>query len=246
MRNLLRLFQVCCALAVASRSASSEESKLGGRYVLSQRTVVVSDIPILPDISTETWSVSLLDLAVTSERLYGAGSLCHIEMQTSSSLVRTELPAAFRRLLSDVRLDAQLTRDAGGFRLEETPRVRVLGAALEDPAREPLPLDAGDRRVIDEDGDGRPGVTVRIRGIVSGDVYVVQRGSSGLRGTSDPAGFHGSVRFRSEDVVLGASKPMLTRRTQARPDPSRSTFVLRRVGPEVGCAAALQVARRSH
>lgn len=219
---------------------------LTGRYVLSQRTVVRTSIPILPDLSTETWSVGILDLTADTHELVGKGNLCSIEMRSSSSLVRTELPPAFQRLLSELRLQAQLKPHAGGFLLEESPRVLVLGAKLADPAHETLPTDASDPRVVDQDRDGKPGVTVAVRGIVNGEVYVVQRGATSLRGQSDAQGFHGAVRFQSEDVVVGASRSALTRRTKARPDLARSTFVLRKVTPNFGCADAEVLAARMH
>lgn len=233
-------------LSLAAPSSSLAGSELSGRYVLTQRSVVVADIPILPDLSTETWSVGLLDLVHGSERLRGRGKLCSIEMRTSSSLVRTELPPAFQRLLSDLQLDARLRQHEGNLLLEESPRVLVLGATLGDPERDPLPKDAGDPRVFDQDGDGHPGVTVRVRGIVNGEVYVVQRGRAGLLGKAEPFGFRGNVHVQSEDVVLGATKPALTRRTKVRPDLGRSTFVLRRVGAETDCTEAIAIARRVH
>lgn len=234
------------AAAGALASSSRAQSQLAGHYVLSQRTVVRADIPILPDLLTETWSVALLRLDASAERLNGRGKLCRIEMSTSSSLVRMELPPAFQRLVSEVHLDARLEERSNGLALEEVPRVQVLGATLKDPEHEPLPRDASDRRVIDQDGDGHPGVTVRVRGIVNGEVFVVQRGVARLRGQSDPLGFHGAVVFRTEDAVLGASKPVLTRRTPVRPDLERSTFVLRKVPAQTDCAAAIELARRVH
>src|SRR5690606_37158695 len=89
-------------------SSRAEQSVTSGRYLLSQRTVVKADIPILPDISTETWTVSLLELEASSSSLRGGGKVCHIEMSSSTNLVRMELPVAFQRLVSDVELEARL------------------------------------------------------------------------------------------------------------------------------------------
>lgn len=239
-----------CWLTLGSESLSGERSELDGRYVLVQRTVVVAEIPILPDLSTETWSVSLVDLTVKEDpsgaQLQGRGRLCDIEMRSSSSLVRTELPAALKRLLADVDLEARLIRHPGGLRLRQAPRWLVLGAKLRDPEHDRLPESAADPRVFDHDGDGSPGVTVRVRGIVSGEVQVVQRGASALHGERDPNGFHGAIHFRTEDVVIGATKAALRTRTKTHPDPSRSTFVLRKVRSEMECADALAAARRAY
>lgn len=227
-------------------SSRAEQSVTSGRYLLSQRTVVKADIPILPDISTETWTVSLLELEASSSSLRGGGKVCHIEMSSSTNLVRMELPVAFQRLVSDVELEARLTERAGRIELEESPRWRVLGAKLRDSEREPLPQRASDPRVIDQDGDGQPGVTVRVRGIVNGEVFVVQRGVTRLRGLSTADGFAGAVVFHTEDVVIGASKPALLRRTATRPDSDRSTFVLRKVPARTDCATAVSLARQAH
>lgn len=239
-----RVLQVCAFLLILSRAGSGATlTSLTGRYVLVQRTTVVADIPILPDLSTETRSVSLLNLVADADRLEGRGTLCSVDMHSSSNLVRTELSRGLQRLLSTVQFSARLVPRTGGFLLEETPRVLVLGARLRDPEHEPLPKQASDPRVIDQDGDGKPGVTVLVRGIVTGEVYVVQRGATALNGTSDPQGFHGAVRFRTEDAVLGASRSALMRRTATRPDFSRSTFVLRKVGSDVDCTRAQALAR---
>jgi hypothetical protein len=239
-----------CLLTLGSEVLSGERSELDGRYILAQRTVVVAEIPILPDLSTETWSVSLVDLTAkaepSGEQLQGRGRLCHIEMRSSSSLVRTELPSALQRLLGDVEVQARLIRHPGGLRLRQAPRWLVLGAKLRDPEHDPLPESAADPRVFDHDGDGKPGVTVRVRGIVNGEVQVVQRGASALHGERDAHGFHGAVHFRTEDVVIGATKAALRKRTKTHPDPSRSTFVLRKVRADLDCAEAVAAARRLH
>jgi hypothetical protein len=48
-----------------------------------------------------------------------------------------------------------------GARYAPPPSVVVVGATLEDPAREALPTEENDPRVVDADEDGAPGVTVQ-------------------------------------------------------------------------------------
>ena len=236
MKRRLACALACSALALPGALAADD---LSGTYVLVQRTTMVADIPVLPDISAETRSVALLSLSQQGARLHGAGSLCHIEIVSSSALVRTELPAALKRVLSRVELDARIEPAAGGYRLWQPPRPIVLGARLADPAREPLPTSPGDRRVFDQDGDGHPGVTVRVRGLASGELYVVQRATSVLAGGGRAGSFSGQVRFSSEDVVLGATRRILTLRTNTRPDVARSSFRLERLPSGSSCRDAL-------
>ena len=44
----------------------------------------------------------------------------------------------------------------------------------------PLPGEADDPRVVDADSDGNPGVTVQVRGLIDGEVYMVQDLHPGL------------------------------------------------------------------
>ncbi len=46
------------------------------------------------------------------------------------------------------------------------------GVALSDPATEALPTDPSDPRVLDEDADGKPGLTLQVTGLLDGEIYV--------------------------------------------------------------------------
>jgi hypothetical protein len=229
---------VCLFLALSSAWAAPDED-LGGTYLLAQRTTTVADLPVLPNISAQTRSVALLSLSQRGDRLHGAGTLCHIEIVSSSALVKTELPAALKKILWHVELDASLQPTRDGYRLRQSPRSVVLGAHLEDQAGDALPASARDGRVFDQDGDGHPGVTLRVRGIVAGELYVVQRATSLLDGTGRAGRFSGRVSFSSDDVVLGATRRLLTLRTRTRPDLARSSFWLERLPARSTCRDAM-------
>ena len=68
-----------------------------------------------------------------------------------------------------------------GFDFEGGPHIDLLGT---DVSEGRLPTEPDDAGVIDEDADGKPGVTVLIDNnlLGSGEVYVVQRSTSRLRG----------------------------------------------------------------
>ena len=59
----------------------------------------------------------------------------------------------------------------------------------------------------DDDHDGHPGVTVRIGGLIDGEVYLVQRGWSEFAGTAyDADTIRGDVRFDQDQEILGATR----------------------------------------
>jgi len=128
----------------------------------------------------------------------------------------------------------------GPWRVRTDEYVAIVGAELEDPAGDPLPTDPDDSRVTDPDGDGEPGVTVRVEGVVSGGVYVVQRIERSLEGTLTADGrMTGTVIGSNQQAKLGASNFILRAFTPtfiADTEPEHNPFSWVPVGPDADCA----------
>jgi hypothetical protein len=155
--------------------------------------------------------------------LVAASRYCSVE-QEPLGRTRTTLGPSFVAAIPE--WDARLLVEEGRAELEE--HVIVIGAALEDPAVDELPTDRDDPRVVDADGDGQPGFTVQVDGIVDGQVYMVQRLVRGLKGEIVGDGrMSGTVTVAGGQEVIGASNQILktfTPRFQPDADESRSTF----------------------
>lgn len=227
-----------------SQGSALAEEDLSGTYLLFQQTTTLTRLPVLKDVTAHTRSVALHQLKHEGDRLFGAGKLCDLRIVSSSSMVKTSLPAAFRKLVSHLPFDAHLRRDEGAMTLEQESPTLLLGANLKNPLRDPLPTGPEDKRVIDQDRDGHPGVTVEISGIVTGQVYVVQRSKSMLVGQQKGSAFKGSVDFQNEQKVIGASTGLLKRDPGGVPVPSDSYFVLQKVSSETSCAEATAASQR--
>lgn len=83
---------------------------------------------------------------------------------------------------------------------------------IEGDASMPLSTDPDDPNLIDPDGDGNPGVTVRIRmGIfLDGEIYITRREIYENHMFLHPNGYvYGHVVDRSEQFVVGASQAIL-------------------------------------
>lgn len=137
---------------------------------------------------------------------------------------------------------------ASGFGLSPWSGWEVLGANLQRPDNESLPTVASDPRVLDQDGDGEPGVTISVRGLIDGEVFVAQKGWSELRPESVSVDrIAGRVIWRQMQTVLGASSRFLASGPTTRPDPAPGAnwFVAVRVPKGADCAAvnALPLAR---
>ncbi|MEZ4451797.1 MAG: hypothetical protein R3B09_20205 [Nannocystaceae bacterium] len=225
------------ALALAPRPVEAERD-LSGRWLLAQVTTTVATVPVLGDIEARTRVVALQDLRHDGRRLRGAGTLCRLDIDSGTRFVTTTLPLAFKLSLPRPVVDAVL--EDGGATLRTGRQLVVVGARLERPEDEPLPTSPDDPRVVDQDRDGRPGVTIRIRGIVRGSIYVAQRSWTRLRGARRAdGGYAGAVDFGTEQVVLGATSSRLDTPPPARPLPSASRFELVPVPAETTCAEAL-------
>lgn len=180
-------------------------------------------------LRVRTTSFLLHDVRSTERGLVVESRYCHVE-QEPLGRVRSTLGPEFVAAMP--AWEAPLTIDPGngdvpGVRIADA--VMVLGARLDDPLRDLLPEDPDDPRVTDPDGDGHPGVTVNVRGFVSGQVYLVQRLVRGFRGTSRSDGtLAGTVTGTGDQVVIAASNAILktfTPKFEHNPDPKRNTFV---------------------
>jgi hypothetical protein len=244
--NGYRFRSVLASCLLFASHPGASESNLSGSYVYLLVTQTVTKLPIIEDYVATTRSIALVDLDHRGQVLAGSGPICSVSIDGSSSLVRTELPRAFVASLPSTHIDARLSPKQMGLTLVQPPQALVVGARLAKPASDPLPRDANDVRVFDQDRDGKPGVTVRVRGIMSGDVFVIQRSSSSLRGHQTPNGFSGQVQFSVEQHVLGATSPFLRGNPKGAPNPKGSYFWLGKLPKGSGCADAVRRVARVH
>lgn len=239
-RLLNRIAALAALLAPASTGA---EESYSGVYLYIQKTTSITKMPVLADVVATTRAVSIQHLTQDGEWLRGSGRLCDVQMHSSSKLVKTILPAAFRRAIPSVVTNGHLRKVGETLTFMQPKQTLVLGAELASDETDPLPTAPQDPRVRDHDRDGKPGVTVLVSGIVSGEIYLTQRSTSHLIGRATPGGFRGTIHFTNDQSILDATKGVLKRNPDAKPDPARSEFVLRRVDPKLTCSEALRMAR---
>lgn len=239
LRGIPGFFGLAAASTISVASDGAMERDFSGTYVLVQENVSRTKLPVVADIVTTTRTISLQRLTHHGDRLVGDGDVCELTMSSSSDLVVTEIPLGFRRALPKVRIDAKLTKKDGSVYFSQAPRTLVLGARLEN-LRENLPESPADKRVWDQDKDGHPGMTVRVSGLVSGDVYVASRSTSSLEGKLLGSEFRGALRFRSEERILDATHPFLRSGSSSEPDLGQSRFRLVPISSGATCADAVR------
>lgn len=248
MRTLI-VALLCAALPTSARAspaaAGAELPDFQGAWAQAQVTAAEVEVPVLGWLTSETVALSLLRVQQRGAELEIAEEVCSLHTESPTPMVRTVYPRALLGAFSGHNKRAVLQRAGGRVRYLEPRQVRVSGALLASPEEEALPTDPADPRVVDADGDGGPGITVEVEGVLSGRIFLVQRGFAELDGwVRAPGVVQGRITWEAEDVVLGATRDLLAKAPPKRPhpDPERSFFRMRRV-PE-GATCAEIIARR--
>jgi len=234
----------CLALAVGSGLLARGEElppfDLTGTWAVMQVTSDIVAYPFVGKKTRTTTLVLLVEMRQMGTEVRVSESHCLVDTDNGTNMVVTEIPEAFLRSLGVVERTATLEATADGWQFVEPWPIQVHGARLADPVNDPLPTTADDPRVFDQDGDGKPGITVRVKilGLISGEVYAVQRLSKLLEGqvvTSDL--IRGLITWTNEQVTIGASTPFLNTSGDAQVDPvrERSYFVALRIDPGTTC-----------
>lgn len=217
--------------AVPDARAQKTDSALSAGFYASRQYVSSRALtrPSNRYLRVRTTSLLLHEVLDTEEGWVVESRYCAVE-QEPLGRVRTTIGQAFVDAMPpwSVPLDVRETGD-GRISVRLPDHVMVLGADLTDPAGEPLPEDEEDPRVTDPDGDGHPGISVDVEGMVSGQVYLVQRLVRGLSGILEGDGrMSGQVTGAGEQRVIGASNTILrtfTPQFEHNPDPERNVFV---------------------
>jgi hypothetical protein len=232
---------ILSAALLVSAHIEAAPDLFSGRWAMLQLLATTSEIPTIGTLRSNTETVVLFDLTYREGILSGEGSLCRLRINSGTSLVQTVIPERFRATLPTPRIEASLKFSGGRWLFHQPKQYVVVGAKLNDVIKDPLPVQASDPRVFDQDKDGKPGVTIRISGIATGDIYVIQRNWTELYGSlKAPGRFEGKVLFGNEQHVLGASAWYLARGPHAKPASENSLFYLVRTSKKASCSQALK------
>jgi hypothetical protein len=231
---------VAFCLFAAGFAAVAEIPDLEGTWAMVQVYPQIAILPIAGEVPRSSTVAQLVEATQSGSRLTMRDSYCFTDVDDGTSIVETVIPDQFMDSLRPEPRTAILIEQTASVRFESSPYVEVRGAVLDDPFSDPLPVDVSDPRVFDQDGDGNPGMTVRVTilGLVEGETYVVQRVSYRLSGVmvgSDR--IEGTIEWTDEQVVLGATNELLKADTIGKldPDPAAHRFVMVRVDETWTC-----------
>ena len=211
----------------------------------AQRLVVSLLMPGVFDSSdyqeTRITSYFYVDWYQDGTNVIWTEELCHIE-STEAHGTQTEFPSAFVNTMPVRERIATLSSTEAGANFVVDTFYNVDGADLASPATDSLPTSASDARMVDQDLDGKPGITVGIDGPlgVSGDVYLSQRSEYEFDGEMVSADrFEAVVDFEQEQSIVDASNPFLTIADVVpitNPEEGSSNVVFQAIDPGTDCS----------
>jgi hypothetical protein len=202
------------------------DTQLDGHWAKVTRLESITDMPIFGDIKQKTEVVSLLEMKTSEDgELRYRERTCKLTSKTFGGMVKTSYPPAFLRMLERGWTPAFVEEDGDRLTFIQEKKPRDYGK---------------DGR--DQDGDGNPGVTIRVSGIIGGEIYAaIREWSTSLGRMTDENTIEGRVEWDVGLRVLGGSSKRLSSQpdTRRNDDPDAHTFVMRRVRANADCRRLL-------
>lgn len=202
-----------CALLASCSDAEMDANEVSqaaivGTYAEKIQLTTLDQMPMSeePAESVGTY-YSLTRIVEKDGELFSRALSCKSEVQSPEG-IEIIVPDEMTRLIPEIVGLVTVSEIGGQVRLTREKVAVGLGVNLADAMNDPLPVDADDERIVDEDEDGHPGVTVGIKAFgMEAELYVVrrERGYWDVEMVED-GHFRGSIHDTSEQSVIGASE----------------------------------------
>jgi hypothetical protein len=160
---LLLSFSLAAPAAAGQPGGVSEAGEdFSGTWAQLQVTSEISNVPFVGETTNRNITLLRLEHEQDGASLTVSAEVCSIEVESGTSLVSIVFPAAFIGSLGVAVKPSVIEPSDEGYRFCQPRFTQLRGVRLENPETDPLPVEADDPRVFDQDGDGHPGVTVRV------------------------------------------------------------------------------------
>ena len=141
---------------------SAATGDIEGRWAMLEVQSALVTTALLGTQTQTSTSYYLADLADGTMTV----TLCDWRTEDTSGLTRTRMGDSVLANLDPFVRDYSVTADGDGFLFAAADGFALRGVELANPATDPMPTDAGDSHVVDQDSDGKPGITLVVQGTV--------------------------------------------------------------------------------
>lgn len=166
--------------------------------------------------------------------------ICLIEVDSDDGGIKIRLGPGFIQSQPTQNRTGAVTQNGASYDFALDLHHIARGVTLDDEVNDPLPEDPADPRIGDWDSDGHPGLTLLLDGLLSGQLFEIQRDTSAFAGTQVKADrIEGLATWSAEQIFLGSDPDYLidlVKPAQPDPDPSKHTFQMSRVPAGSDCA----------
>lgn len=200
--------------------------------MLEVQTAVVNVI----GTTMEQFSHNYFLVTVTEDKI--SAKLCDWVTADDTKIYETVMPQSLMDILAPLDRSYTVAED---FSFTTNVGARTMGINLADPFEDVMPTDKADSRLIDQDNDGEPGVTLLIQGNIQGRLFNAIRHKASLSGKllSDTH-IKGLTTWTSDQLALGGEPEFIAKQEiQQVPslDASKSHFEMFKVEANDDCAA---------
>ena len=195
---------------VPPATKSEAMAALEGHYAHYDIVAYNSDSPNGP-LYTFIISYGFTDLVVEQGELVEYDQFCHSEHKANQNMVTSFSDEATQAIVPRSAV-VQVFQEAGEWKIWRPATPTLIG--IDGDPDVTLSMDPNDPNINDDDGDGKPGVTVDIKlfGLIDAELYIARREifQNDLTLYSDGS-IQGHVVDGSEQLVIGASLSFLNK-----------------------------------
>ncbi|MBU1221042.1 hypothetical protein KKF34_05490 [Myxococcota bacterium] len=201
--------------------------------------------PMIGLVENDIKSYLLYNITQDGTTLNVEETACDIIIESTNTMVTTIIPDDFVDSMPIEMRTNELVKQGAGWAMHQPKYWVTQGVNLSDVENEELPAEPDDPRVFDQDGDGHPGLTVRLTGMLSGELYVVQRGWTILEpSVATEMRMEGLITWADQQVTLDADPASLKINPETNPNSnaSRSYYIIVPVSAEMTCSELIEQA----
>jgi hypothetical protein len=231
---------VSLSIVAGTASAASGQGIPDVEGVWAQKLVTtgVTNAPIVGDVTSRTITYQKMDIDQSGKVLQITETACAVDIKSEQNAIRTKVPAQFVAAITPVERRAELRKRGDAYYFFAPKTIKTFGVRLDDKDAK-LPQRASDPRVFDQDKDGNPGMTVRVEGLLSGELHMIQRSWDELWGKiMDGDKIAGRTTWHTDQIVLEKTGRIFGEVEAAKPHPDDklSYFRMVRVSDDATCA----------
>ncbi len=247
---LARLAPIATALALATPATaatpSSSQSGLDypdvqGTWAMKLVEVSKSKAPLIGDVTSSTITYLKVNMTQSQSQVRMTETACDVRVNSDQGAVTTHIPDRFVAHMNPVVRTATLQGQNGVWTLNAPKTYQYYGLRPSIGETAPLPHSASNKYVYDQDEDGHPGMTIRLSGLLSGQIYMIQRTWDELQGKLYKSGqWAGPVDWKTDQIVLQKTGRVFGEMSPSTPMPNKSYFQLVKVDNNATCKDIVQ------